>query len=67
MKALVVLIKPFVITISHTCLYGGNERLWGPVWTTGVFLREKTPPDHRSYIGAHIRSNIMKYGKNDVE
>ncbi len=29
-----------------TCLYGKNELLWVSVWPSGVFSREKTPPDY---------------------
>ncbi len=52
-----------MITISPTYLF---------ISTKIFFCDKKTPPDHYSQLGLEgfsewLLSNIMKYGKNDIE
>ncbi len=54
-----------------------NKLLWISVQHSGLFSREKTPPSQiDSFMRTHLvldsftelfLSNIMKYGKNDIE
>ncbi len=63
-----------MITIFHTYLFTPWPTVYGKEWTfVGSCARQKkTPTDHCYRLGWEsftelFLSNIMKYGKNDIE
>ncbi len=46
MKELAILSNSWSPFLTLTCKYGKYELLWVSVWSSGVFSREKIPPDH---------------------
>ncbi len=77
MEVLVVLNHSWSPLLKFTCLYWRNELLWVLVGPSGVFSWEKTLcPQIDSFKRTHLGldtftelflSNIIKYGKNDIE
>ncbi len=71
MKALVLLSHSWSKFLTLTCLYAENEYLWGTMHPSGVFSAQIAFPT-LELIGQDgfrelFLSNIMKYGKNDIE
>ncbi len=76
MKALFVLSHSWSQFLTLTCLYGEMNFCGARCTLLEYFWEKKVPPDRLFNIGAHITwegfteiflSNIIKYGKSDIE